>query len=372
MNWTNKTQINRIHGLSDVRRLPRLGKIRLGVKVKKQKPDSRCKHKPAEICMYCSYPREVPYFVCPPNVQMVYGPEPTAIDVMIPIEDERVSFPQALKWYVASRLKCKGDGVQATRRVMDLTEEQKKDLNGDLPTDPNDMIDVTCPCPLLESGECKQAGNLMVLLPKVSMGGVFQIDTGSTNNIIRINSAIDYVRALVGRVALVPLTLKRVPEDIEFEGKRRTHYLLALEFGGDINVVNRLRDNTKMILEDVKRVALPPPVEDGPEPTGDVVVQEEIGNGEKPKEAESILKDGAPQPEPEPEFDMSQVINEKELKYFHTLITKSGLPREMVKDYMKEKTGKDSSKDLTREEADMILRWVTSGTADAGKTVKPK
>ncbi len=158
-------QFNRIQGLSQVRRLPRCGKIRLGIKVKKKTKDARCKHKANEICFYCSYPKEVNYFVCPPEVQKVYGKEPKELDVMIPVEDETVSFPQALKYYKANRLVCKGDLVNAMRRVQDLTEDQKKELNGDIPEDKNSLVEISCPCPMLDEKKCSQVGNLMVILP---------------------------------------------------------------------------------------------------------------------------------------------------------------------------------------------------------------
>ena len=97
----------RIKGLSDVRRLPRLGKIRLGIKVKHAKTGNE-------------YPKEVGYFVCPPEIQKVYGEKPTALDIMFPIEDETKVFAQNYKAYVFQGLRCKGDGEIALRRVSDL------------------------------------------------------------------------------------------------------------------------------------------------------------------------------------------------------------------------------------------------------------
>ena len=58
-----KGQFTKIKGLSDKRRLPRLGKIRLGVKAISQKSGKE-------------YPKETDYFVCPPEVQAVYGEKP--------------------------------------------------------------------------------------------------------------------------------------------------------------------------------------------------------------------------------------------------------------------------------------------------------
>ena len=238
--------------MSEIRRLPRIGKIRLGIKGK--------------TTGGVEYPKEVSYFVCPPEVQAVYGATPTSIDVMFPVEDETFFFPQNYKWYAASHLKCKGDGQTAMRRVADLTPEQVENMGEAIPKDPNALVEVDCPCPLLQSvgnkrALCTQHGNLMVILPRVSMGGVYQIDTGSFHNMVRINSAIDYTRGLVGRVALVPLILRRMPETTEYQGKRATHYLLSLEFKGNIDAINRMRHDTNMVIENVQRLALPAPGE---------------------------------------------------------------------------------------------------------------
>ena len=62
-----------IKGISDRPRLPRLGKIRLGIKVEEEgkKP----------------YPRAVDYFVCPPEVQAVLGEKPRSLPIAFPTDD---------------------------------------------------------------------------------------------------------------------------------------------------------------------------------------------------------------------------------------------------------------------------------------------
>jgi hypothetical protein len=132
-----------IKGVSERRRLPRLGKIRLGVKVLAKNGQG--------------YPAEVDYFVVPPEVQQVYGPKPKMLDVMFPVQDRGVIFPQALKWYGAGRgLKCIGDGERAMR----LNEQTGA------------MESMDCPCPLYEQRQCQRRAHLMVILPKINMGGI--------------------------------------------------------------------------------------------------------------------------------------------------------------------------------------------------------
>src|SRR3990167_4080576 len=253
---------SRIKGLSDIRRLTRLGKIRLGIK-KLAKSGKE-------------YPAEVSWFVVPPEVAAVYGEKPTELDVMFPTEDEHMVFPQAYKWYVSNGLRCKGDGETAMRRFADLAKGERSIVeNGADEHQENDLVRVACPCSLLESGECSQAANLMLFLPKVSLGGVYQIDTGSFHNIVRINSAIDLVRSVAGHISLVPLKLIRQAEELQYEGKKATHYLLQLILNANLQEVAQMRDNSRLVIARADRLMLPAPVEDGPEPSGEAPTEPE-------------------------------------------------------------------------------------------------
>ncbi len=222
-----KGRFTRIKDISERRRLPRLGKIKLGVKIASDR--SRVE-----------YPRETDYFVVPPEVAKVYGERPRALDVMLPINDPEVVFPQAYKWYGSNRgLKCVGDGEVALR------------------LDSNAMCEVACPCELLDK-ECQKVGHLMVILPRVNMGGVYQIDVGSYHSIVDVNSGLDYVQALVGRFAMVPLRLVRVPKETHFGGQKQIHYTLQLFLDADVELLNTLRENTSRVLLSTQNLALPP------------------------------------------------------------------------------------------------------------------
>jgi hypothetical protein len=221
--------INLIKGLSERRRLPRLGKIRLGVKKTGSSGNE--------------FPSEVDYFVCPPEIQRVYGPQPKVLRIMIPLEDTSLVFPQAYKWYgTGAGLKCKGNGQVALRRYADVEPALQAARTGH--HDANDLVEIPCPCPLLKNGECGVKAHLMVILPDVSLSGIYQIDTGSLWNLVEINSSLDFLRGLLGRIAFIPLTLRRQPVDISYQGKRRTHYLLKLTYDGDLQAVQRLREST--------------------------------------------------------------------------------------------------------------------------------
>jgi len=257
-----KGKFTSIKDISDRRRLPRLGKIRLGVKVKhKTKPD-------------LEYPRETDYFVCPEEVQKVFGEHPKELPIMFPIEDREIIFPQAYKYYGQSKgLKCIGDGETAMR----VNEE-------------GEFSQVDCLCELLNKKACQRRAHLMVIIPKVSVGGVYQIDLGSYHSIVDINSGIDYIRAMVGRFSWVPLILKRVPRETHGGEKKTTHYTLQVEFQGDIETINLLREDTKRILEG-PRYALPAPIDENPKFDNGATIEytddEENGQQERTSEAES-------------------------------------------------------------------------------------
>lgn len=250
-------RFTQIAKLTSERRLPRLGKIRLGIRVKKGKPDHRCNHQPGQLCNYCSYPKETPHFVVPDEVAKVYGNEPTELDIMLPVDKEEVVFPQAYEYYGFGRgLKCTGNGQRALR-MEDTTKE---------------LVEMECPCPFLESGDCSQRGHLAVILPKVSVGGIYQIDTSSFNSIIDINSGLAYVKALIGRFAMVPLRLSRVATDTHHDGKRQTHYTLRITLEGNVDFVNQLRGETQKVLSG-PQVALPAPVHDAMDADSGVTIE---------------------------------------------------------------------------------------------------
>lgn len=227
-------RVTSIKNLSDQRRIPRLGKIRLGIKA--VTPSGK------------SYPREVPHFVCPPEVAAIYGDTPTILDVRLPTNDRAVIFPQAYEFYGSGRgLICTGDGESAYRKA-----------------DDGSIAQCVCPCELLEQDKCKQRAHLMVILDKVSVGGVYQIDTSSFNSIVDVNSSLDYVEALVGRIAMVPLQLVREARETHHDGKKQTHYTLSLRFNGTLADVNNLLDNTVRVLERVSTLRIEPPTQENP------------------------------------------------------------------------------------------------------------
>jgi len=239
-------RFTRIKDISERRRLPRLGKIRLGLKVISSRTGRE-------------YPRETEYFIVPPEVSKVYGERPTSLEVMFPINDPEVVFPQAYKWYGGQKgLKCIGNQEIALR----FREETQS------------MEEIPCPCEHKDI-ECQKRGHLMVILPRINMGGVYQVDIGSYHSIVDLNSGIEYVQALVGRFAMVPLRLCRMPKETHFGGQKQIHHTLQLFLDADVDMINALREDTSRVLLSTRNLALPPP-EDTDE-NGVVISDEEEG-----------------------------------------------------------------------------------------------
>lgn len=203
-----------IKGLSEIVRLPRLGKIRLGT---------------MEVSPLTKnpYPRPVDHFVCPEEARKVFGEKPKELRIMFPTEEEKQWCQQWLKCYSATRgLICRGDGETAIARV-DLatgeiaTREAKE----------TELKEIHCKpdkCPKYQRAQCRRIMSLQFLLPECPGLGVYQIDTSSFFSTININSGIELVRSLCGRIAMLPLSLKLVEQEVQPEGTKKKIHVLNL------------------------------------------------------------------------------------------------------------------------------------------------
>ena len=320
-----KGRFTSIKDISDRRRLPRLGKIRLGIKKISEKTGKE-------------FPSEVDYFVCPEEVQKHFGEKPKELPIMFPIEERETVFPQAYKHWGQSRgLKCIGDGEHA----LEFTEQGG--------------IERDCPCEKLDK-DCQQQANLRFLIPKVALGGIYEISLGSYHSIVDINSGLDYVRALVGRFSWVPLVLKRVPRETHGSGKKTVHYTLQVEFQGDIQTINTLRENTHRILEGPKYI-LPAPEDINPKMDEEATVEytdEEDEDRQEPPEEKPSEK------QPEGYKDLlnqirNKVIDTKNLGQAEMLVPKNLTKIEIVKLVNFLVTAKEMEVNEWHRERDKIL-----------------
>lgn len=247
-----------IEKLSSRRRLPRIGKIFLGIKIKKT--CDKCKGKKVinnKDCRKClgegfiEYPKEVEYFVVDkqPEIVEYYGNKPTEILIMFPVDSNEVVFSQFYKRYGYGILRCIGDGNKGT-----CWDEEHGGLT-----------EIDCPCEHLETDACKPVAILQFLLLRpekdtfVPIGSaVYQISTSSKNSIIDVNSGLDYIRTVCGHADMIPLILRRaplvtqrvevVPKEKKFKLKKATHFTLQFAFD-------------KMNLIKLQRLALKKPSE---------------------------------------------------------------------------------------------------------------
>ena len=202
-----------IKGVSEVIRLPRLGKIRLGVK--KENGEG------------ISYPVPTDYFVCPDEVRKVFGEKPNELRVMFPTEDERQWSSQYLRCYSASwGLICRGDGEMAVARVDVHTGEIASRESTE-----TELREITCNparCEYNQKLQCRRVMNLQFILPDCPGFGVYQLDTGSFFSIVNVNSCLELIRGVCGRLSMIPLSLKLVKKEVQVEGKTKTARILNL------------------------------------------------------------------------------------------------------------------------------------------------
>jgi hypothetical protein len=234
-----------IKGISDVKVLPRLGKIRTGIKKKSAKGTE--------------YPEEVPYFVLNPLEEELdkkgnptgnmrenehikaliemYGDKPSELQVVFPVDDLSLVADPFMKWWGGnvkakkSKLLCRGDGEYAVYKG----QQNVTGLDGQIPdhlrASGYNRICNKDLCPQAQQGLCKPNMNLRVVIPDYSLYGVFQIDTTSVQAITEILSAVDVAKnALrlerINQIAGVPFRLFRERRSNNYDN---VNYILRLE-----------------------------------------------------------------------------------------------------------------------------------------------
>ena len=276
-----------IDKVSDIRRMPRLGKIRLGIKVQ---PEVEGKQ---------PYPRATDYFVVPDEIKDFVGDFPKKLDIMFPKEEEDQFAQQWLRCYSFTQgLVCKGDGVTATRKIDvetgDIAHRATKEwvFRDGWGCDPDT-------CEQYLEKQCRRVMNLLFLMPEVPGLGCWQLDTTSFYSIVNVNSCLELIKKLCGRISFIPLTLSLEPMEVSPPGitKKTVHVLF-------------IRSEVKLI--DIQRLALVPPErvmlptlheEEPPDDLfpGPVIKAEAVG-----QEA----KEEAPPPEPVEEKTPDDVVAE--------------------------------------------------------------
>lgn len=196
-----------IEGVSNIVRMPRLGKIRLGIKVER----------PGKT----PYPQPTDYFVVPEEIAKAFSEKPTELEIMFPTENPD-QFAQ--QWYrrysLTMGLVCIGDGVTARARM----DRETGALAGRGTKDWGWEEGLTCnpqDCPEYLEKRCKRVMNLQVLIPLAPGLGIWQIDTSSFHSIVNINTMIMLLKNLAGRCSFIPLKLCLGPIEVTPPGQTK-------------------------------------------------------------------------------------------------------------------------------------------------------
>lgn len=304
---------------------PVLGSIRLGVKV-------------AARSGSMEFPEERKYFVIKPErtvdidgekqkvvnpylakLAELYGPKPLEIaPVLLPSPDIDISFPRLLMMWGNATLRCWGNGKVANRRSMETGEWEE----------------VECPCEFM-GNKCKHVGRLFLILPEVSIAGVFQIVTGNKRGLVQIDAGINgasLIAEKTGRpITSIPLRLTREPHTTSFFDKKKgclsttPHYAVKLVPDISEEMLGRVAESycgyempppegkaigpSPDLAEDIAAEDGEVVVEEKPSPVVVVPVPESIPEP-APSPAPAPAPSPAPAPAPTPELPPAAAVEE--------------------------------------------------------------
>lgn len=184
---------------------------------------------------------------------------------------------------------CKGDGIKAVRKIDvdtgDIASHITKEwVFREVPCDSETCPQFTGDPEFGIKPQCRRVMNLLFALPDVPGLGVWQLDTSSFYSIVNINSCLDVIRGLCGRIYGIPLVLALEPMEVTPLGiKKKTIHVL------------HVRSNLK--LADLQRIAGRPaaraliPLAEEEEAPGDLFPEHALAGAETAKRK-------APPPEP--------------------------------------------------------------------------
>jgi hypothetical protein len=219
-------QIACIQDLNDLSIFPVIGHIRLGApKTAGPGPDLDYFRFDCKLDVYTQ------------KFHAIYGPQPKALNIVLVSEDLDRVFANAYKWW-GTTLKCHGDGRIAERRWLDVEPEIRKQLGGT--HDDYDKVRIPCPCHR-QGNVCTMKARFLFMLPDIHSGAVFAINTSSIRNLTQIRGVLRSYKDLLGRISMLPFTLRREPTRLQYRDKSRIHHLLRLSYDGDLTSIQKIR-----------------------------------------------------------------------------------------------------------------------------------
>lgn len=242
-----------IKGITEVRELPRLGKIKAGIKQKKNSG--------------AEFPEEVPYFVLNPiepvrnkkgeiigtkenkdikKLIEMYGTDnPEEMSIVFPIDNDEIICSHYMKWWVGNhekgqgQLMCKGDGEFACYSGRETLSGMGLGPDAYPPGMNRICNRLLCPqaikSPDGKAPVCKPNMNLMFLIPQHSLYGVFQLDTTSEQCIKGVVSTLALARSVL-RSEGIP-SIAGVPMRLFRRSRRNSHrgqnHIITLQVDSD-------------------------------------------------------------------------------------------------------------------------------------------
>ena len=226
------------------------------------------------------------------------GDTPKKLNIIFPTEEADKFAQQWLRCYSFTQgLVCKGNGVTATRKIDVDTGDIAHSTTGewafhDWGCDPDTCVQYL-------DKQCRRVMNLLFMMPDVPGLGCWQLDTTSFYSIVNINSCLDLIRTICGRISFIPLTLSLEPIEVSPPGitKKTVHVLF-------IRSEVKLADIQRLALVPPERIMLPTVQEE--EPPDDLFPDQVI----KAEAASQEGKEEAPPPEPVEQKTADDVVAE--------------------------------------------------------------
>ena len=260
-----------IRGVTEHPNIPRLGKIRLGVKDEDR-----------------GFPKNVDHFVVPEEVAKALGEdEPKELHIIFLSDDlDRIASQYYRAYNGSSGLICKGDGYNADAL---LDAEELRASGGDLTIEAwahgqnghkkatkdvvrkqihcaGSGVDGEAPCPMFVAKKCGIRTFMQFAIRDVPGLGVYQMDTGSVINTRNVNGAIELARLMLGGVAGVPFILRREQLEVAPDGKKKKIWGVSLQVDTEYSLGNLLEMRRGPIaaafLPEGSAIALLPPVDE--------------------------------------------------------------------------------------------------------------
>ena len=289
----------RIHRFQRAQRLPRLGHVRLGVRVN-------------------GVPRATEYFIFDPetrdeqerelllaDIKEIVGVKPKRLRIVFPTEFPDEAAVCGFRAYTQTRgAVCRGDGLQALRLVDTATGAM-----ADASTKEVTQRPITCPggpeCPEFAAGQCKAIMFLQFMIPQLPGLGVWQCNLGSPVAMERILSVLDAVVHALGSIAWVPFFLDLIREEVQVQSLGKKFKVSRPQVTPDATIVQLLEARQQGT---TAQLLLPPPKEPEPGEAEEVAAEAEAEvaepqSGDLPAELGPQARDGDAGEKPIPVAD---------------------------------------------------------------------